>query len=162
MATNLLNADTGFPNLEGKADEEKIQQLTDYLYMLLESLRYTLGNLGEENFNDKELESLSETITKPVYIALEDQEKKYSSTLTLLAGSLGINISDLQTGQYSKLFQDVNGLTSTVYDPETGESRITQNAAAITQEVADREGAISSLSLTVNGMPWIPLPAAEE
>lgn len=57
MPGNLLTIDTSFPQLEGKTDEQKFRTITDYLYMLLEQLRYTLRNLGMENFNDAELGS---------------------------------------------------------------------------------------------------------
>ena len=57
MPGNLLTVDTSFPQLAGKTDEQKFRTITDYLYMLLEQLRYTLRNLGMENFNDAELGS---------------------------------------------------------------------------------------------------------
>ena len=47
MPSNLLTADTSFPNLKSsKSTDEKFGEVSNYLYMLLEQLRYTLGNLG--------------------------------------------------------------------------------------------------------------------
>ena len=47
MPSNLLNADTGFPDLMGnQSTDEKFRMVSDYLYMLLEQLRYSMANLG--------------------------------------------------------------------------------------------------------------------
>lgn len=60
MPGGFASLDTSFPNLEGQTTEQKLRALTDYLYQLLEQLRYTLHNLGIENMND---EALKEIIT---------------------------------------------------------------------------------------------------
>ena len=54
MPSGFATLDTSFPNLEGKNTEGRLQTLTDYLYQLLEQLRYILRNLSPENFNEKE------------------------------------------------------------------------------------------------------------
>ena len=59
MPGSILNADTMFPNLrEGTADE-KIEKIGSYLYMLLEQLRYSMGNLDAKNFNESGLDRKS-------------------------------------------------------------------------------------------------------
>lgn len=74
MPVSLLNADTSFPSFtEGTSTSEKVDVMMNYLYMLLEELRYTFGNLGTENFNDKSLDELSVQLTKPVYGIIEDE-----------------------------------------------------------------------------------------
>lgn len=91
MPGNLLGADTSFPDLgKGKSVEERFQAVSGYLYMLLEQLRYTLNNLGEDNFNDGELQGLQETFVGPIEIRVEDLK-----------------------GNFSELMQTVNGLTYT-------------------------------------------------
>jgi len=56
MPAGLFEADTSFPNLTNKkTTDEKIKAIQDYLYMLLETLRWTLRNLSPENFNDEEM-----------------------------------------------------------------------------------------------------------
>ena len=53
MPSNLLTADTTFPTLtQEQSTDEKFEKITSYLYMLLEQLRYSMGNLDKENFND--------------------------------------------------------------------------------------------------------------
>ena len=52
MPSNILTADTGFPDLTGEGkSEEKFAKISSYLYMLLEQLRYSMANLDKENFN---------------------------------------------------------------------------------------------------------------
>ena len=75
MPVSLLNTDTSFPSFENDTlVKERVEVLTDYLYMLLEELRYTFGNLGEENFNDAGLESLSMKVAEPINIRVQKTE----------------------------------------------------------------------------------------
>ena len=60
--------DTSFPALEGKSTEDQVRALTDYLFQLLEALRYTLRNLGVENMNEQAVKDLAELTAKAVKI----------------------------------------------------------------------------------------------
>ena len=92
MPTSFLAADTNFPRLtEDMPVNERLGKIENYLFMLLEELRYTLSNLGEENFNDATLAELGETVT----------------------GGLSSTVSDL-SGNVSTLEQTASSLTSTV------------------------------------------------
>jgi len=56
MPGGLFEADTSFPDLSTKkTTEEKLKAVQDYLYMLLETLRWTLRNLEPGNFNDADM-----------------------------------------------------------------------------------------------------------
>ena len=67
MPSNLLNADVGFPQLnEEQSNDEKINKIVDYLYMLLEQLRYSFGNMDKDNFSESGLSELEHLITDPV------------------------------------------------------------------------------------------------
>ena len=68
MPGNLFSADVGFPDLSGKqSTDEKLRAVQDYLYILLETLRWTLRNLSPENFNTQELDNWAQTLeTKTV------------------------------------------------------------------------------------------------
>lgn len=47
MPSNILTTDTSFPQLtEEQSTDEKFGVITNYLYMLLEQLRYSMANLG--------------------------------------------------------------------------------------------------------------------
>ena len=68
MPNNLLTVDTAFPTFTPEqTTDEKLDVVTNYLYMLLEQLRYTLQNLGAGNFNDTELGEIGKIITEPIY-----------------------------------------------------------------------------------------------
>lgn len=105
MPGSILNADTNFPNLEGKSNEEKFNLISNYLFMLLEQLRYTLNNLGAENFNDT---ALNELITDPINAVIE-----------------GVN-GEIQT--------------------------ITANGEKLESQIRSVDGAVSTLSHTINGL----------
>ncbi len=109
MPGNFMTADTSFPDLSGKGDmKEKLNAISGYLYVLLEQLRYTLGNLGEENFNQTELENIGKTITEPVKIKLQETEEGLTE-LTVTVGGISSRVEDMD-GRFSQVEQDVNGL----------------------------------------------------
>jgi hypothetical protein len=57
MPGNFLQADTSFPELSKyESTEAKLDAIQNYLFLLLENLRYTLRNLSmEDNFNQADL-----------------------------------------------------------------------------------------------------------
>ena len=56
MPSGLYNAEAGFPDLDGIAGTDgKLRAVQDYLYILLETLRWTLRNLSPENINEREM-----------------------------------------------------------------------------------------------------------
>ncbi len=117
MPSNLLSADTGFPDLMGnQSTDEKFRMVSDYLYMLLEQLRYSMANLGRENFNDTAFQEIAGLITEPVYIQLKDVEGNLSS-LTVTAEQLISRMTDAE-GNISVLQQTSTSLTSQVSDLE--------------------------------------------
>ena len=129
MPSSLQTLDTAFPKIDDhQTTEENFNQVVNYLYMLLENLRYTLGNLGEDNFNDAELDSIGKLITEPVWARIEDGEGNIH-TLNVTAQNLLSQVSDLD-GNISSLQQTA----------ETLSSRITT-----------ADGKISTLTQTVNG-----------
>lgn len=109
MPGNLLAADTGFPDLNGQGSaEEKLKAVSGYLYMLLEQLRYTLANLGQDNFNDTELDNLGKLITGPLTIRVEETEKGVTQ-LTVTVDGVKSTVRSLD-GRFSTVEQNVNGL----------------------------------------------------
>ncbi len=70
MPGGLLEADTAFPDLSAeKTTDEKLNTVRDYLYMLLEALRWTLRNLSPENFNDREMEAYFDRLKANVVVS---------------------------------------------------------------------------------------------
>ena len=163
---------------ESKTTEEKVDQISNYLYMLIEQLRYSMANFGRENFNQNEFESIAKIITEPVYLQLEDENRKISSCLEATAGELTLKIegiSDLvdQTGKsitsisagldaistrmstaegnYSKLLQSVGEISSTVGSYDQSISKIRQSVESISLEVTNLGGS-SVISLARDGV----------
>ena len=151
MPNSLQTLDTSFPKIDDhQTTEENFLQVTNYLYMLLENLRYTLGNLGEENFNDTELDGIAKMIREPVWARIEDAEGNINS-LNITAKSLSSQISDIN-GNVSSLTQTSQTLSSQILSVEGTVSNLTQTANSLSTRVSDAEGNLSSLTQTVYGM----------
>lgn len=151
MPSNLLNADTSFPQFTREtSDGEKIEQITSYLFMLLEQLRYSLANLDKDNFNDAGLAEIGTIITNPVYVRLEGAEG-HIHELNVTAQGLSSRISDAE-GNVSQLQQTARTLTSRIADTEGNVSLLQQTAQSLSSRIQDAEGNVSTLTQTVNGM----------
>lgn len=149
MPSNLLSADTSFPQLNNKqSSDEKIEVMTNYIYMLLEQLRYTLANLGQSNFNDTEFKNIANIITEPVYIQLKDTEGNISA-LQLTAEGLGLRVTSAE-GEITQLTVSRDAMTSKISNLEGDVGTLNQTAASLTSSIADAEGDISVLQQTAS------------
>ena len=96
MPSGFATLDTGFPNIK-KIDDPKqqIKAVEDYLVQLLENLRYMLGNIGPENFNQTEVVGwIGETITDPINARIANDEGQITQ-LSLTAAGLSITVGSL-------------------------------------------------------------------
>lgn len=101
--------DTGFPSFTGgESTDEQLQTILNYLYQLMEQLRYAMHNLGEENFNTVSLAEMGETITKPLKVSVEDLAGNYSK-LQVKATGISAAVSDIE-GRVALVEQDIGGL----------------------------------------------------
>ena len=154
MPTTFQLVETTFPNGEGKDTQEQINGVYDYLFVLLEQLRYTLFNLDGSNINQNALSEFIKNISEPIYAKIEDTDKnvnELSITANGLAGRIGDaegNIMQLQAtamglqasissldGSVTNLTADVNGLRTTVsgkIDGTAAQTLIDQNLNQIT------------------------------
>ena len=112
MPNNIMMADVNFPDLSGKSQKEQISTITNYLFMLLEQLRYVLNNLGISNFNESELDGMQKQFTGPIQIQVTDMEGNIS-TLFADVDQIVNQVEDVE-GNYSSLQIQVNGISSTV------------------------------------------------
>ncbi len=102
MPGNLFMTDSTFPVLkENENLKEQVRKLYNYVYMLNEQLRYTLANLGVDNFNNSEIDTLIKTITQPVMVRLEDSEKGVSSKIDAFADSIRLSVGNNEDGEVS-------------------------------------------------------------
>lgn len=147
MPKDFLALDTGFPSFTGRETVgQKVDQLYNYTYMLLENLRYCLRNLGPENFNEAALNE----ITEPIYADIRDAEGN-TAQLALTAQALAVRIGDAE-GNVSQLQETAAGLTSAVAAANGSISTLQQTAESLTSRVQSAEGSISALQQTSDSL----------
>ena len=141
MPGNLLAVDTAFPTFTPEqSSDEKLDVVTNYLYMLLEQLRYTLANLGAGNFNDAELSELGLTITKPIYVDLENVAGSLLE-LSITADNLSTRLENAE-GDISSIDQYAKSITLSVENGDTFSSIKLLAGGAI----------VSSQTILMNGL----------
>lgn len=143
MPGNILNLDTSFPQLtQEQSVDEKFGVITNYLYMLLEQLRYSMANLGRANINDAEFNSIADTITQPVFIRIEDVEGNVSS-LQITAQSLTSRISDAE-GNISAIDQYAKGIKLSVKNgAESSTITLTSGGTQISSQTIKMTGLVT-------------------
>lgn len=151
MPGNILSADTQFPNFAGQeSPAEQIRTIRNYLYMLLEQLRYTLNNLDAGNFNTEGLKEIQDAISQPILKQLSDTDGNLAE-LQVTAAGLASRVSSNE-GDISQLEQTAQGLSSRVGDAEGNISTLQQTANGLSSRVTSAEGNISTLQQTANGL----------
>lgn len=172
MPTTFQLVETTFPNREGKDTQEQINGVYDYLFVLLEQLRYTLFNLDGSNINQNALSEFIKNISEPIYAKIEDTDKnvnELSITAKGLAGRIGDaegNITQLQAtatglqasisnlnGSVTNLTADVNGIRATVstkIDATQAQSIFNQSATGFTLSATSGENG-TIFKLNYNG-----------
>lgn len=173
MPTTFQLVETTFPNGEGKDTQEQINGVYDYLFVLLEQLRYTLFNLDGSNINQNALSEFIKNISEPIYAKIEDTDKnvnELSITAKGLSARIGDaegNITQLQAtakglqasissldGSVTNLTVDVNGLRATVsgkIDATQAQSIFNQSATGFTLGATSGENG-TTFKLNYNGV----------
>ena len=150
MPGNLLSADTSFPTFTPEqTNEQKLDVVTNYLYMLLEQLRYTLQNLGMGNFNGAELTELGLMISEPISVHLESLEGNLLD-LSITTNGLSAQIENV-AGSVHELELTADQLSSRIEDAEGNISAIDQYARSITLSVTNGETS-STVKLLAGGV----------
>ena len=146
MPGNVFSADTNFPRFAGnQSADEKIDVVTDYLFVLLEQLRYTLANLGQENFNDTELEKIGKVITEPFYASLEGVSGEVA-TLAMTAAGLQASFTNLE-GNVTLLQTTASGLSLKVMGHDASITSLDATIGSLMLSVVNGEES-SSLTLS--------------
>lgn len=118
MPSNWLYVDTNFPTFtSGESPNKKIGVIQNYLYMLVEQLRYTLHNLDGSNMNAPALERFTGSITDPINAKIKDSDGNIAK-LQVTAEGLSTKISDAE-GKISSLEQTVDGFELSATDDGT-------------------------------------------
>lgn len=173
MPTTFQLVETTFPNGEGKDTQEQINGVYDYLFVLLEQLRYTLFNLDGSNINQNALSEFIKNISEPIYAKIADTDEnvnEISITAKGLAARIGDaegNITQLQAtakglqasvsnlnGSVTNLTADVNGIRATVstkIDATQAQSIFDQSATGFTLGATSGENG-TIFKLNYNGV----------
>lgn len=128
MPSNFLNIDTRFPTFTGgESTEQKVAVIQNYLFLLVEQLRYSLRNIDLSNMNEAGVTEFAHLITKPLIVRIEDDE-----------------------GQLAQLIVDTRGIATRVESAEGDISVLQQTASSLTFTVS-QNGNVISYRLGANG-----------
>ena len=147
MPKDFLALDTNFPQFTGtETTDQKVNQLYNYTYMLLENLRYCLRNLDSRNFNEAGLRE----ITDPIYARISDAEGNLTE-LAIEATGLALRVSNAE-GDITSLTITAEGLQSQVSNIAGDVSSLQQTADSLTSRISSAEGNISTLQQTASSL----------
>ena len=175
MAVDLIATDAMFPDYRPGMDTDAyLRENNNYLFLLKESLNYTLHNLGVANFNARQLQTISDIITKPIMMALVGDEGQITSIqadlegIKTTVGKVGENVTTIQQtvdklsvsvksidGKYSSLSQTVSGFEQTVTSINNNyisKSSATQSASGFKFEVMDSKHEKALVTLDKSGL----------
>lgn len=148
MPTTFQLVETTFPNGEGKDTQEQINGVYDYLFVLLEQLRYTLFNLDGSNINQNALSEFIKNISEPIYAKIEDTDKNVNE-LSITAKGLAARISNAE-GDITEIGVTVDGLQTSVsgkIDGQQAQTLINQSLGSITLSAeSDNSGTVFQIS----------------
>lgn len=130
MPSNWLYIDTNFPSFTQKeSDGEKIETMQDYLFMLVEQLRYTLHNLDLSNMNKTAADGFVKTITQPIYAEIKNAE-----------------------GSITQLGVTADGLAARIGDAEGNITQLQATATGLQASISSLDGSVTNLTADVNGI----------
>lgn len=129
MPTTFQLVETTFPNGEGKDTQEQINGVYDYLFVLLEQLRYTLFNLDGSNINQNALSEFIKNIREPIYAKIADTDENVNE-ISITAKGLDARLSNAE-GDITQLDTTAKGLQASV---------------------SNLDGAITNIKADVNGI----------
>lgn len=173
MPTTFQLVETTFPNGEGKDTQEQINGVYDYLFVLLEQLRYTLFNLDGSNINQNALSEFIKNISEPIYAKIADTDENVNeisitakgldarlsnaegdiTQLDTTAKGLQVSVSNLD-GAITNIKADVNGIRATVrtkIDATQAQSIFNQSATGFTLGATSGENG-TTFKLNYNGV----------
>ncbi len=151
MPSSWLTLDGNFPSFTGKeSPKEQISKLSDYLFQLTDNLKYTLQNLGKDNWNTVALEQLSEDATKKLAEQFQNtltQVQGLQNTLNGLSGRVKTaeeNIAD-QEERLKAAEENLAFLQATPEDHETRLRQLETDAGAAQVEMENHESRLEEL-----------------
>lgn len=150
MPTTFQLVETTFPNGEGKNTQEQIEGIYDYLFVLLEQLRYTLFNLDDSNVNPNAMSDFIKNIREPIYAKIEDTNKNVNE-LSITAKGLSARISNAE-GSITQLGATADGLAVEIRNAKGDIASLGVRADGLAARISSNEGSITNLTADVNGI----------
>lgn len=150
MPTTFQLVETTFPNGEGKNTQEQIEGIYDYLFVLLEQLRYTLFNLDDSNVNPNAMSDFIKNIREPIYAKIEDTNKNVND-LSITAEGLSAEIANAK-GDITQLGARADGLAARISSAEGNITQLGATANGLSARISSNEGSITNLTADVNGI----------
>lgn len=150
MPSNWLYIDTNFPTFTGEeSPNEKITTIQNYMYMLVEQLRYSLHNLDLTNMNQTAVQRYETQLTEPIYARIADDEEN-TAQLALTAAALGLRLTNAE-GSITSLTVTAEGLRLQISDAEDDILQLGATADRLSTQITAADGRISQLQQTVDG-----------
>lgn len=129
MPTAFQLVETSFPQPDNKNTDQKIDGIYDYLFILLEQLRYTLFNLDGSNVNQSALSDFIQNISDPIYAKIKDTDE---------------NVNELNI--------TAHGLAGRISDAEGNITQLGATAEGLQAQVRSLNGSVTNLTVDVNGL----------
>lgn len=150
MPTTFQLVETTFPNGEGKNTQEQIEGIYDYLFVLLEQLRYTLFNLDDSNVNPNAMSDFIKNIREPIYAKIEDTNKNVNE-LSITAEGLAARIGNAE-GDITQLGARADGLAAEIKNAKGDITQLGARADGLAARISSAEGNITQLGATADGL----------
>lgn len=157
MPTTFQLVETTFPNGEGKDTQEQINGVYDYLFVLLEQLRYTLFNLDGGNINQNALSEFIKNISEPIYAKIEDTDKNVNE-LSITAKGLAGRISDAE-GNITQLGVTAQGLQASISSLDGSVTNLTADVNGLRTQVSGKIDGTAAQTLIDQNLNQITLAA---
>ena len=151
MPSNWINIDTNFPAFTGEeSTEEKVTAIQNYMFMLVEQLRYSLRNLDLSNMNQTAVEKYGTSLTQPLYARIENGEENVAE-LALTAAGMSLRLNNAE-GDITALNSTAEGLAVQISDAEDDIFQLGVTAQGLSTQVGNLDGDLSALEQYVNSI----------
>lgn len=158
MPSNWLYIDTNFPSFTQKESvNDKVETMQDYLFMLVEQLRYTLHNLDLSNMNKTAADEFVKQITDPIYGEIKDAEGNITQ-VALVAEGLAARIGDAE-GNITQLQATAQGLSASISNLNGSVTNLTADVNGIRTQVSGKIGTSEAQTLIDQSLDGITLAA---
>lgn len=151
MPSNWLYVDSQFPNFNGdETTEEKLAQLQNYLYLLVEQMRYTTQNLDTTNVNQNALNQWENALTRPIYAQIEGEGERITQ-LSVTANGLKAMVQ----GQQESIQQLEDSAQGQIQVIQEVQQALGEQGGMITDiqgTVTSQKQQLSQLELTAQGL----------